>query len=114
MAGTSRKGESIDHMSKNTDEALVQIVGAPVACAGGVKETWREVAAWAAGQMDTRFGDQVRVEYYDLFDPGCPSLPPTAQLPLILINGEVLSSGGKIAIPAIRKRLESMGLVPVR
>jgi len=99
-------------MSDNANRTLVQIVGAPVACAAGVKDTWREVAGWAAGQLSQRFGKQVRVEYYDLFDPACPPLPPGAQLPLILVNGEVLSSGGKIAIPVIRKRLESLGLVP--
>jgi len=100
------------HMSDNANRTLVQIVGAPVACAAGVKDTWREVAGWAAGQLSQRFGKQVQVEYYDLFDPACPPLPPGAQLPLILVHGEVLSSGGKIAIPVIRKRLESLGLVP--
>ena len=89
---------------------VVQIVGAPVACATGVQETWREVAAWTAGQLRGHFGDAVRVDYYDLFDPACPALPPDAQLPLVLINGEVLSSGGKIAIPAIRRRVEALGV----
>jgi hypothetical protein len=99
-------------MSDNANRTLVQIVGAPVACAAGVKDTWREVAGWAAGELSQRFGKRVRVEYYDLFDPACPPLPPGAQLPLIFVNGEVLNSGGKIAIPVIRKRLESLGLVP--
>jgi hypothetical protein len=89
---------------------VVQIIGAPVACADGVKDTWREVAAWAAGQLRGHFGDSVHVDYYDLFDPACPTLPPDAQLPLVLIDGEVLSSGGKIAIPAIRRRVEALGL----
>ena len=30
---------------------LVKIVGAPVACKDGIKESWREVAGWAAGQL---------------------------------------------------------------
>jgi disulfide oxidoreductase YuzD len=87
---------------------VVQIVGAPVACAEGVKDTWREIAAWAAGQLRGHFGDSVRVDYYDLFDPACPVLLPGAQLPLVLINGEVLSSGGKISMPAIRRRVEAL------
>lgn len=87
---------------------VIQIIGAPVACAGGVKETWREVAAWAAGQLRGHFGDAVRVDYYDLFDPACPELPPDVQLPLVLVDGEVLSSGGKIAIPAIRRCVEAL------
>ncbi|HET7077029.1 MAG TPA: hypothetical protein VFM49_06205 [Chloroflexia bacterium] len=87
---------------------VVQIVGTPVACAAGVKDTWREVARWTAGQLRTRFGDAVRVEYYDLFDPACPRLPSDAQLPLVTVDGAVVTSGGKISVPAIRKRLDEL------
>ncbi len=90
--------------------ATVQIVGSPVACAEGVKDTWREVAEWAGKQLAGRFGDAVRVEYVDLFDPACPPIPPGAQLPLVLMNGEVVSSGGKISVPAIRRRIEALDL----
>jgi hypothetical protein len=88
----------------------VQIIGAPIACKDGVKDSWREVAAWAAGQLKARFGEDVQVKYYDLFDADCPSMPAGAQLPLVLVNGEVLSSGGKIAIPAIRRKIEEVVL----
>ena len=88
----------------------VQIVGAPVACDEGVKDTWREVAGWAANQLYARYGSAVRVVYYDLFDPECPPLPASGQLPLILVGGEILSSGGKISISAIRRHLESLGV----
>ncbi len=88
---------------------LVQIIGAPVACAEGVKETWRDIAQHAADQLKLRFGEAVCVQYFDLFDPACPVLPTDAQLPLVLIDGEVLSSGGKISVPAIRKRIEALG-----
>lgn len=87
---------------------IVQIVGAPVACAGGVQDTWREVATWTAGQLAARLGEAVRVEYFDLFDPTCPPVPPGAQLPVVYISGELFSSGGKINGPAIRKRVESL------
>ncbi len=93
-----------------TEPVIVQIIGAPVACAEGVKDSWREVAAWTANQLHARFGDRVRVDYYDLFDPTCPALPANVQLPLVLVNGEILSSGGKISVPAIRKRLDLFGL----
>jgi hypothetical protein len=91
---------------------VVQIVGAPVACADGVKDTWPDVAKHAADQLRTRFGDTVQLQYFDLFDPTCPALPAGAQLPLVLIEGEVLSSGGKISVPAIRKRIEALGVRP--
>lgn len=89
---------------------VVTIVGAPVACKEGVKDSWREVAEWAERNLKTRFGEAVQVEYYDLFDANCPPIPTRAQLPLVLVNFEVLSSGGKISIPAIRRRIEEMGV----
>ncbi len=93
-------------------QAVVRIVGSLVACQEGVKDTWREVAAWAAGQLAARFGSAVQVEYFDLFDPGCPALPPGAELPVVLVNQEVISCGGKISVPAIRKYLEAAGIKP--
>ena len=88
--------------------AVVQIIGAPIACADGIKDTWRDVAEWAAGQLASRFGESVCVEYYDLFDPACPPVPEGTQLPLVLVNGRVASSGGKVSIPVIRKYLEAL------
>jgi hypothetical protein len=96
-----------------TKPGLIEIVGTPVACVTGVQETWRDIAAWVGRQLTGRFGAAVTVTYYDLFDPTAPTLPPEAQLPLVLVNGEVLSSGGKISVPAIRQRLEALGLAPV-
>lgn len=91
-----------------SEDCLVQIVGAPIACDEGIKDSWRDTANWAARQLRQRFGDAVRVEYYDLFDPNCPSLPTDAQLPVVLINSEVVINGGKISMPVIRKRLETL------
>ncbi len=92
--------------------AVVHIIGAPVACAEGVKDTWRDVAKHAADQLSARFGDRVSIRYFDLFDSDCPPLPDEAQLPLVLLNDEVLSSGDKISVPAIRKRIEALGISP--
>jgi disulfide oxidoreductase YuzD len=90
-------------MSKSV---LVQIIGAKIACAEGVKDSWREVAGWVAGQLRIHFSDEVSVQYFDLLDSTCPPLPSDAQLPLVLVNGEVLSSGGKISVSMIRKHLD--------
>lgn len=87
----------------------VVIVGAPIACADGVKDTWRELAGWVATQLELRFGDHVRVGYHDLFDPACPPLPPDATLPVVLVDGKVLSSGGKLSVPRIRRAVEARG-----
>ena len=91
-----------------SEPILVQIIGAPIACKEGVKDTWREIAEWASGQLHQRFGEGVQVQYFELFDPACPPIPPGVQLPLVLVNGEVLSSGGKISMPVIRGEIEAI------
>ncbi|MCX6036513.1 MAG: hypothetical protein NTW99_01210 [Chloroflexi bacterium] len=91
-----------------SEPILVQIIGAPIACKEGVKDTWREIAEWASGQLHQRFGEGVQVQYFELFDPACPPIPPGVQLPLVLVNGEVLSSGGKISVPMIRVKIEAI------
>lgn len=89
---------------------LVKIVGAPVACKDGIKETWREVADWVSAQLRSRYGEKVCVQYYDLFDPDCPTLLPDSQLPVVFVNEMLVSSGGKISIPLIRKKIEELGV----
>lgn len=91
-----------------TDSIEVIIVGAPVACADGVKELWRDVAIWTERQLRARFGSQVITRYFDLFDPDCPPFPPDSQLPVVFVNEKVISSGGKISIPLIRKEIDSL------
>jgi disulfide oxidoreductase YuzD len=90
---------------------VVTIVGAPVSCGYDVKDTWRELAEWTAAQLRHRYGDAVSVEYHDLFDPGCPPLSQDAQLPLVIVDGQVLSSGGKLSLPLIRRAVEAAGAV---
>ena len=87
---------------------LVQIIGAPIACKDGVKDSWRDVAKWAMDQVKGHFGGAVEARYFDLFDADCPPMPVNAQLPLVMVNNEVLSSGGKISVPAIRRKIESI------
>ena len=86
----------------------VQIIGAPIACKDGVKDSWRETAKWAADQLKIYFDQAVEVHYFDLFDADCPPMPNGAQLPLVLVNHEVLSSGGKISIPLLRRKIKSI------
>jgi hypothetical protein len=96
----------------NTEKkATVQIVGAPVACEEGIKDSWREVADWAADQLVKWFGEAVQLKYFDLFDPDCPPLPLTTELPVVMIDGEVISNGGKVSLSTIRKRLEDIGFL---
>ena len=89
---------------------LVKIIAAPVACKDGIKESWRDITKWAEGQLKIQYGKQVSVQYYDLFDPDCPSLPPDSRLPVVFVNDVLISNGGKISIPLIRKKIEELGV----
>ena len=84
----------------------IQIIGAQVACHQEFKDTWREVTAYVKSQLLVRFQNKVEVEYFELFDEKCPSFPEDAQIPIVLIDGELFSSGGKIAIPRLRTYLD--------
>lgn len=94
----------------------------PTACAAGVTDAWREAAGWARQQLTARFGQQVGVEYYDLFSPEMDRFPEVValvsagqgQVPLVFVDEELLSSGGKVSVPDIRRRLEAAGLQPQR
>jgi len=96
---------------------VVRIFGTPVACKDGIKDAWRSTAAFAGNALRVRFGDQITVEYYDLFSPDMDRFPQVlalvsagrGQVPLVFIGGELLSSGGAISIPDIRRRLEALG-----
>lgn len=100
----------------------VRIFGVPTACAIGVTDAWREAAGWARRQLTARFGPQVSVEYYDLFSPEMDRFPEVialvsagqGQVPLVFVDEELLSSGGKVSVPDIRRHLEAAGLQPQR
>jgi hypothetical protein len=66
-----------------------------------------------ARQLKARYGTAVTVYYFDLFDSDCPPLKADSQLPLVIINGQILSSGGKISFPLIRRHLEAAGILPL-
>jgi hypothetical protein len=87
---------------------LVQIIGVPIACKEGMKDSWRDIAKWAGSQLKSFFGEAVEVRYLDLFDADCPPMPAGAQLPLVMVAGEVVSSGGKISVPVLRRKIESI------
>jgi hypothetical protein len=103
-------------MSEVTDSKLVvRIFGVPIACSRGITDAWRQVAERAKSQLAARFGDAVSVEYHDLFSPDMDLFPEVtakvaegAQVPLVFLGAELLSSGGKVSIPAIARRIEAL------
>ncbi len=100
----------------------VRVFGVPTANSCGPQDGWRDATAWMANALKKQFGEQVLVEYYDLFSEALDAFPQVlalvaqgqAQPPLVFVGDELLSSGGKISAPAIRRRLEALGLATVK
>lgn len=100
------------------EPVVVRIFGVPTACATGMVDAWRDVARWVATQLKARFGERVAVEYCDLFSDEAARFPPAlamvrehgASIPLVFVGDELVCAGGKVSIPAIRERLEALGL----
>ena len=90
-------------------KAQIKIVGALIACSEGLRDDWRNVSCWVAGVLKETYGDQISLKYFDLFEEGKPDLPKDAVLPIIILNDKVISMGGKISIPLIKKRTERNG-----
>ncbi len=96
--------------------AVVRIFGTLTACSTGITDGWRDTATMISRQLRERFDSQVTVEYFDLFGPEMDRFPEVLAavsrdgltLPLVYINGELFSSGGKLNGPAIRRRIEAL------
>jgi hypothetical protein len=87
----------------------VHIIGMPAACLEGVSDPWREHAAWIGAQLRARFGDAARVAYHSVLDADCPPTPPDAAHPLVMIEGEIVLSGGNsIPLPPILQRVTAL------
>ncbi len=99
----------------------VRVFGVPTPSNCGPQDGWREATEWIARSLKTRFGEQVHVEYLDLFTAALDGFPNVielvasgeAQPPLVFVSDELLSSGGRISGPAIRRRLEILVLAAV-
>ena len=102
----------------------VRVFGVPTTSGcdcGTQSRTWLDATEWVARSLKTRFGDQVRVEYFDLFLDALDAFPQAmdavaqgVQPPLVFIGdnqghlGELLSAGERISGPAIRRRIEAL------
>lgn len=83
----------------------VRIFGTPTACATGISDSWKRMAGWVRTQLQARYGDVVRVQYYDVFSREAEQFSDALDmvrdghpLPLVFIGSEMLSSGGKISV----------------
>lgn len=88
----------------------VLVVGVPSPATCPPEKTWRAAADIVAHRLHARFGPAVDVEYADLFSPGMlrhpevePMIARDTTLPIVLINGELAFSGGKLNVSAIER-----------
>ncbi len=96
----------------------VRVFGVATSTNCGCQEGWRDATEWVARSLKSYFGDKICVEYQDLFLSAPTDFPQVlellehgeAQPPLVFIGEELFSSGGRISGPAIRKRLEALGV----
>jgi hypothetical protein len=97
---------------------VVHIFGTLTACKEGTTDAWRRIAAFARSALRARFGERVEVEYHDLFSSEMDRFPEVlalmaggqGRIPLVSVGKELLSSGGNVSIPDMRRRLESLSL----
>ncbi len=89
----------------------VLIVGVPSPTGCAPAETSRSVAEVGRRRLAARFGQVVRVEYVELFSPEMTHYPGIeakvasgdALPPLVVIDGRLRFSGGKLNLSAIER-----------
>lgn len=92
------------------EPVIVRIVGAT--------DAWQGAADQARRRLTTVFGPQVQVEYYTASSPEIGRFPQALALirlgnpplPLVFIGDEIFSTGGKVQISEISRRLAALGL----
>jgi hypothetical protein len=102
----------------------VLIVGLPSAATCPPEKTWRSAAGFVVQRLHARFGDEVVVEYVDLFSPGMADhgdveariATEGLMPPIVVVNGTVMPAAGKLNVSAIERAvaavLEGVAVVP--
>lgn len=97
-----------------TTTVPVLVFAAPDAsCASG--HTWSGITAFVGARLRHRFGDQVSVEHVELFSARSFEFPDAlaaiergASLPVVMVDGHVVSNGGKLSERAIAQAVENV------
>ncbi|MCM8823379.1 MAG: hypothetical protein NC822_01740 [Candidatus Omnitrophica bacterium] len=98
-------------------KAIVRIFGVQASGCNPAK-TWQAAANLAKKLLTLKFGEQVDVEYIDFLPPKWKEFPKIINLinkgqikiPIVMVNDEIISSGGKINVSQIEKHLLNTGL----
>ena len=124
-------GVDLDPMAAEVEVAVVQdadvsqpaarltvtILAPPMAECSPGKQIWTDAADMAARYLRARFGDEVVVDFVEMFSSEAfahPELMSVVQddslgLPVVFVDGDVLSSGGKIDFGLICRELDRRG-----
>lgn len=104
-------------VSQSAARHTVTILAPPMPeCAPG-KQTWVDVADAAARHLRTRFGEAVVVDFVEMFSSEAFARlelmsaveDNSLALPVVFVDGDVLSSGGRIDFGLICRDLDRRG-----
>jgi len=97
-----------DHMT------TVHIFGLPIAACDPGK-TWKAAAELIGHRLQSRFGENVRTVYIELFSPGSFDFGNIVNLlqegqppPFVTVNGKLIQAGGKLSERRIAEELKRL------
>ena len=98
----------------------VLVLGLPPAAGCAPGKTWRAAAEYLRTRLVARFGSAVRFAYADLFSAEMGEHPELetlvaegTPLPIVLIDGRLRFSGGKLDVTAIERAVAETLATPV-
>mgnify|MGYP005855506765 CR=1 FL=1 len=97
----------------STNSVTVRIVGG--------SDAFAKTAYFVLDRLHSIFGDQVCGRYYSVGEPSLAEFPPAlalvrlgeAPLPLVFVDNDLVTMGGKLSVPELRQRLSALGLSQV-
>ena len=97
----------------NAKRVEVRVFVAPdTSCGHGA--TWSAASALVLDRLQRRFGAAVAAEHVEMFSPRSFEFPETmaaieagARLPVVTIDGRIVSEGGKLSERIIREAVEA-------
>lgn len=91
----------------------VQVFAAPDASCGN-RNTWSAATAYIRARLHQRFGDQVVVEHVEIFTARSfeftdvlAAIQRGSPLPIVVVDGRIVSVGGKLAERPIARAVET-------
>lgn len=103
------------------DAVTVQVFAAPDASCGD-RNTWSAATAYIRARLRQRFGDRVVVEHIEIFTARSfefanvlAAIQRGSPLPIVAIDGRIVSEGGKLAEGPITRAVNAAlgGAAPV-